>query len=83
VLFRSILEGHFAQLNPYIIDEFVDYQWSFEAVPENFTELKADKRFWKLVKRTKMFCDVTAFQMKDRREIATTFMTQIQKEIDH
>lgn len=78
---ENILDGHFTQLNPYIIDEFVDYQWSSEAVPEDFRRLKSDKRFWKLVNRTRMFCDVTAIQMRDRKKWAATFINQLEKEI--
>ena len=78
---ENILDGHFAQLNPYIIDDFVDYQWGAEAVPENFEKLKADKRFWKLVSRTRMFCDVTAVQMSDRKKFATIFINQLEQEI--
>lgn len=81
---ESVMDFHFVkQLTPYVIDSFVDYQREFEAVPEDFDALKNDKRFWKLVNRTKMFTYVTSIQMKDRLKLANNFRVKVKDELDH
>ena len=79
---QNIIDGHFDLITQYVIDDFVDYQFASEAVPEDFPKLKADKRFCKLIRRTKMFCEITASQMSSKQQLAAKFMDQIQKEID-
>jgi hypothetical protein len=79
---ESITTNHFQTLTPYIIDEFVDYKLEEEAVPEDFEKLKKDKRFWKLVRRSKMFCDITANQLEGRISEARQFIEVLNKRID-
>ena len=77
-----MIDTHFRQFSDYIIDDFDDYQFGSRGIPTDFNKLKKDKRFWTLVKRTKMFCEVTSGQMRIRKETATNFLKQITKEIE-
>ncbi|HEU5289075.1 MAG TPA: hypothetical protein VFU05_00435 [Cyclobacteriaceae bacterium] len=78
---ENIINGHFDLITQHVIDDFVDYQFASEAVPEDFSKLKADKKFWKLIKRTKMFCELTASQMSIKKKVGAQFIDEIQKEI--
>jgi hypothetical protein len=80
---QNISDEHFGkEVGPYIIDEFSDYLREEKAIPENFDSLNANKRFWKIVKRTKMFYDVTSLQLKSRKKLATEFLHETEAEID-
>jgi hypothetical protein len=77
----AVFDGHFEKLTPYIIDEFVNFEREVQAVPEDFAKLKSDKHFWKLVARTKMFCDITSGQLGGRIEEARNFLGVLEKEV--
>jgi hypothetical protein len=78
---KNIIEEHFRRFSDFIIDDFDDYQFGSRGIPADFLKLKTNKRFWSLVKRAKMFCEVTSAQMSDRKKIATGFLDQVTKEI--
>jgi hypothetical protein len=77
----DMIEHHFRSLTPYVIDEFVNYLREIEAVPEDFESLKKNKRFWKQVRRTKIFCDITADQMEGRIKEASEFRSILQSSL--
>jgi hypothetical protein len=78
----DITAHHFRMLTPYVIDEFINFVREEEAVPEDFEKLKKDKRFWKLVNRTKMFCDITANQLDGHVSEAGKFIDVLNKQIE-
>lgn len=78
---ENITDTHFTQFSDYIIDDFDDYQFGRMGIPSDFKKLKENKRFWSLVKRTKMFCEVTSGQMRETKKNAVEFLERIDEEI--
>lgn len=79
---NNITDIHFkASVLPYVIDEFSIYVQGERAIPEDFESLKKNKRFWKIVQRTKMFDDLTSARLKQRKTSGINFLDALEKEL--
>ena len=71
-------DHHFPHFVPYKFDSFSVYTFGVEAVPEDFDKLKADKRFWKLLRESKRVYKMTSEIAKEKKQIASEFLNRIQ-----
>lgn len=73
-------DNHFIDFKSYKIDAFAVYTFGVEAVPEDFDKLKADKRFWKLLRESRRVYKRTSEIGKEKKRIAIEFLNQVQTE---
>lgn len=71
-------DNHFVDLKSYKTDAFTVYTFGVEAVPEDFDKLKSDNRFWKLLKESRRIYGMTSGNAREKKQIATEFLNQIQ-----
>jgi hypothetical protein len=72
-------DNHFQEFNSYKFDAFSVFTWDVEAIPEDFDKLKADNKFWKLLRESKRVYGVTSKDAKEKKEIAIQFLNEIKK----
>lgn len=75
-------DNHFLALEPYRFDAFETYNFGIEAIPEDFGNLKRDKKFWRLLSESKRIYGLTTENAVRDKERTIRFIHQIEQSIE-